>query len=146
MNGNRIRSITCGSTELVRGRDYHSVGSVLALTPAFAKSLINANARTQLLVQFTGGADVRLKLNANTSPCLRLYNARRNIDITHDEMALPYGYRENSRAKAIGGDYAVTFYEDWLFRGDGKAILIKDGQTIKLPSTSYRSLKVKKLR
>jgi hypothetical protein len=145
LNENRFRSVWCGGRELTRGTDYETRGNVLTLTPAFAQSLIKARAKTDLTVKFSAGADVTLKLNADTTPGLTLFNARRSKTYTGDEMALAYGYRENSRVKAAGGDYQVTFYDDWLYRGQPTTMVVKNGQTVKLPLNRYLSFRVKKL-
>lgn len=145
LNENRFRSVRLGDTVLERDRDYVATGPVLRFTPAFTQSLVDAKSHEPLTVSFTRGPDVVLALNADTTPGIRLANGRRDKLYANDEMMLPYGYRENDRITAVGGAYRVTFYDDWLFRGSPTTIVVKDGETRKLPSRAYKSFRLERL-
>lgn len=144
MNGNQFRSVSSGGRLLTRGVDWQACGNVLTLTPAFAKSLTDSKARTDLTVKFNAGADVTLKLNGDTETGLTLFNARRSAHYQGDCMDFPFGYEDNSRMKATGADFSVTFYEDWLYRGKPTVMLAKDGEMVKLPTTKFRSMLLRK--
>jgi len=145
LNENRFRSVRIGDRSLLRGIDYRVCGNVLGLTPAFAKTLTDARARTNLTVSFTAGKDVTLKLNGDTTSFVTLFNSRRSRNYTADEMALPYGFTGNSRVKAVNGDYEIAFFDDWLFRGNPTVLVVKNNQTVKLPSTGYKSFHVRRM-
>jgi len=145
MNENRFRSFSLGGKELVRGRDYTTMGNVFTFTPEFLKSLIDAKTKADLIVKFTGGADVVLKLNGDTTPGVKVSNARRSKTYINDEMFFPEGFRENNKVEAIGGNYSLTFYDDYLFRGNPTVIEVKTGESAKLTNPAFRSLKIKKL-
>lgn len=142
---NRFKSVLCGGRELVRGRDFQTVGSVLSLTPAFADSLIKARSRTDLTVKFDKGADVVMKLNADTDPGITLFNSKRSKTYVTDEMAMAYGFRDNDRVKATAADFEIRFYTDWLYRGEATVVKVKAGETVKLPTMSFRSFQLKQL-
>lgn len=141
-----IRSITCQGKVLQRDRDYTLVGPVLTLTKPFADRLVAEKYRGDLIVQPSEGKPVTLKLNADTTAGIRLANGRREKTYTNDEMMLPYGYRENTRMRASGGAYAVTFYDDWLYRGNATRVNVADGQTVKLSDSHYKSFRIQKLK
>ena len=141
-NENTIAALICGGKTLVRDSDYTQCGGILRFTPAFEKTLTDAHARTDLTIRTSSGADLALRLNADTRPGITLSNSRRSRSYTGDQMVLPWGYRDNQKVKATGGDFTVQFYPDWLFRGKPVEMHVKDGQTLKLPSTSFKSFRV----
>jgi hypothetical protein len=144
LNEHVVADVFCGGNRLSRDAEYWRVGNVLGLTPAFAKTLTDAHARTNLTIRFDSGADVVLKLNGDTRPCITLSNARRSRSYTADEMVMPYGFRDNTRIKAVAGDFEVAFYDDWVFRGKPTVVQVRSGQSVNLPSKTYRSFKVKR--
>lgn len=145
MNENRFRSFWIGGRELERVRDYNTLGNVLTFSPEFLKSLIDAKTRTDLTVKFTSGNDVVLRLNGDTTPGVKVSNARRSKTYINDEMFFPDGFRENNKVEAVGGNYSLTFYDDFLFRGKPTVIEVKNGQSVKLTNPLFRSMKIKKL-
>jgi len=145
MNENRFKSFWLGGRELVRDRDYTTVGNVFAFTPDFLKSLIEARTKADLTVKFSRGDDVVLRLNGDTTPGVKLSNARRSRTYINDEMFFPEGFRENTKVEAIGGDYKIALYEDFLFRGKPTVIEVKSGKSASLSNPAFRSMKIKRL-
>ena len=145
LNENAFKGVRCGGRTLARGTDYETLGSVLTLSPAFSRGLLESGGHPELAVSFTSGADVVLKLNAETNRHITFYNARRSRDYTTDEMLFPYGFRDNNRVKAVRGDYQLTLYRDWLFRGRPERLTVRDGETLKLPAGDYRSFQAQRV-
>lgn len=44
-----------------------------------------------------------------------------------------------------GGGYRVTFYDDGLCRGTPTTIVVKDGETRKLPSKAFKSFRLERM-
>lgn len=141
----RITAIHCQGKLLQRDRDYQLVGPVLTLTKEFSDRLISEKFRGDLIISFSEGKPINLKLNADTTPCVILHNGRREKAYINDDMMLAYGYRDNIKATAVGGDYELTTFDDWLFRGKSSKIVIKNGQTIKLPKPAFKSFRMRLL-
>ncbi|MFM2170142.1 MAG: hypothetical protein RI957_371 [Verrucomicrobiota bacterium] len=141
----RITAIHCQGKLLRAGSDYQLMGPILTLTKAFSDRLIGEKFRGDLTVSFHEGKPVILKLNADTKPCVILRNARREKAYINDEMMLAYGYRDNTKAIAAGGDYELTTYDDWLYRGSSKKIVIKSGQQVNLPKPAFKSFRIRRI-
>ena len=145
MNENRFKSVWLSGRELARDRDYTTVGNVFAFTPDFQKSLIEEKIKADLTLRFTGGADVVLRLNGDTTPGVKLSNARRSKTYINDEMYFAEGFRENTKVEAIGGDFAITFYDDFLYRGKATVIEVKNGKSASLNNPAFRSMRIRML-
>lgn len=141
----RIVAVVCQGTLLQRDRDYTQVGPILTLTKSFSDRLQKEKFRGNMIVKFSEGSPMTLKLNADSTPCVKLHNGRREKAYINDEMMLPYGYRDNIKATAVGGDYELIVFDDWLYRGKASTIVIKNGQTIKLPKPAFKSFRLKQL-
>lgn len=143
--GARITNVSCQGKILQRDRDYTLIGPILTLTENFSERLQNEKYRGNMVVRFDQGPPITIPLNADTTPCVKLHNGRREKAYINDEMMLPYGYRDNTSATAVGGDYELTVYDDWLYRGKETKIVIKSGQKLKLPKPYFRSFRLRKL-
>ena len=143
-NENALARVSSGGRALRRDVDFTACGSVVALTPAFSRTLLQRGGRPDLTLGFNTGADVVLRLNAETNRFITLYNARHAQNYTDDEMVIPFGLRDNHKVKATGGDVTVAFYEDFLFRGKPTMLTVKDGETKPLPSKAYKSFRVRR--
>lgn len=141
----RITAIHCQGKALRRDLDYRLTGPVLTFTKEFSDRLIGQKFRGDLIVNFSEGKPVILKLNGDTTPCVILRNARREKSYINDEMMLAYGYRDNTKAIAVGGDYELTTYEDWLYRGNANKIIIKKGQTLNLAKPAFKSFRIRRI-
>ena len=146
MNENRFKSVWLSGRELARDRDYTTMGNVFSFTPDFLKTLIEEKIKADLTVKFTGGADLVLKLNGDTTLGVKLSNAKRSKTYINDEMFFHEGFRENTKAEAIGGDYAIALYDDFLYRGKATVIEVKNGKSASLTNRAFRSMRIKKTR
>jgi hypothetical protein len=144
LNENALARVTSGGRALRRDVDYTACGSVVALTPAYARTLLQQGGRPDLTLGFTSGADVVLRMNAETNRCITLYNARHAHSYTDDQMIIAVGLRDNHKVKAVGGDYTIAFYEDFLYRGKPTMLTVKDGETRPLASKAYKSFRVRR--
>lgn len=139
----RITAVTCEGVRLQRDRDYLQMGPILRLSKERMEQWKKENFSGVMQVHFDEGKPIALRLVADSTTGLVLANARRKKLYQNDEMMLAHGFRENTKATAVGSDMEMIAYDDWLYRGEPKKYLIRKGQTISLPKPYIRSFRLR---